>query len=166
MLALLHILYWSYYQFFFVCFCFIFFFPNPLHEVFKCVSVSFFWCFKLYPQVPSRREGYFIKCNDCNGCVGFFVFLNRDISVGMKMLIFGLYHNFPILCKLFMMVFYFSHFFPCKCVCERVRSMKFHFVLPKIVNNYLFVYMDGTLSFNVLIHLVRSSFIYIYILRN
>lgn len=45
---------------------------------------------------------------------------------------------------------------------ERVRSMKFHFVLPKIVNNYLFVYMDGTLSFNVLIHLVRSSFIYIY----
>lgn len=44
--------------------------------------------------------------------------------------------------------------------------MKFPFVLPKIVNNYLFVYKDGPLSIEVLIHLVRSSFLYIYILGN
>lgn len=41
-----------------------------------------------------------------NGCVGFFVLSERDTSLGMKMLIFGLYHNFPILCKLFMMGFF------------------------------------------------------------
>lgn len=40
--------------------------------------------------------------------------------------------------------------------------MKFHFVLPKIVNNYLFVYRDRHLSIDVLIHLVTSSFLYIY----
>lgn len=98
-----------------------------------------------------------------NGCVGFFVLSERDISLGMKMLIFGLYHNFPILCKLFMMGFFISFFFFfLASVCERVRLMKFPFVLPKIVNNYLFVYKDGHLSIDVLIHLVRSSFLYIY----
>jgi len=75
------------------------------------VLFSYFWCFKLYPQVPSRREGDFIKCNDCNGCVRFFVLSERDIGVRMKMLIFGLYHNFPILCKLFMMFFKFLFLF-------------------------------------------------------
>lgn len=98
-----------------------------------------------------------------NGCVGFFVLSERDISLGMKMLIFGLYHNFPILCKLFMMGFLkFLFLFFSLQVCVRVRLMKFHFVLPKIVNNYLFVYRDRHLSIDVLIHLVRSSFLYIY----
>lgn len=54
-----------------------------------------------------------------NGCVGFFVLSERDISLGMKMLIFGLYHNFPILCKLFMMGFFISFFFFSLQVCVR-----------------------------------------------
>lgn len=83
-------------------------------------SISYSWCFKLYPQVSSKREGDFIKCNACNGCVGFSVLPERDISMGVKMLIFGLYHNFPILCKLFMMFFiFFLSFFFLASVCER-----------------------------------------------
>lgn len=55
-----------------------------------------------------------------NGCVGLFVLSERDISLGMKMLIFGLYHNFPILCKLFMMGFlkFLLLFFFLTSVCE------------------------------------------------
>lgn len=123
---------------------------------------SYFCCFKLYPQVPVRKWGDFIKCNDCDGRVGFFglVLWKHNISVGMKMLIFRLYHNFPILCKLFMKVFFFLFLFFFARVCvhvtekrrERMRSMKLHIVLPKIVNNYLFVYTDK-------IHHLTSCFI-------
>lgn len=146
---------------FFFCFGFFVVFTNPLHEVLN-ISVSS----GVSNGIPDFQvEGRMTSLNIMsNGCVGFFVLSDRDISLEMKMLIFGLYHNFPILCKLFMMGFlnFFFFFFLLAGVCERVRLMKFHFVLPKTVNNYLFVYKDRHLSIGVLIHLVRSSFLYIY----